>query len=223
MMASRWFDGLSSCDLMPTLMPIGRKLTMTRAASSALPNDVATLADLLARVRLRIVLEDDHEAVPQELPQQDDPEMHPYARRLLLRIREVAELLAISSTAAYALVGSGELQSIRVGRSRRISMEALREWVRKSSLVDDVRERHLRKPPIARPRSVMVHTAPSERRRPIPALAKRAPDEDVPFFRPWMPGPMKKAEYATWVAHLDAHPEEKDRVLEAMARFDALR
>ncbi len=85
---------------------------MTRSTSSALPSNVATLADRLAGVRLRIVLEDDHQAVLQELPQQGDLEVHPHAGRLLLRIGEVAELLAISRTAAYALVGSGELQSI---------------------------------------------------------------------------------------------------------------
>jgi hypothetical protein len=34
---------------------------------------------------------------------------------------------------------------------------------------------------------------------------------------------MKKVEYRAWVAHLDAHPEEKARVIEAMERSDALR
>lgn len=34
---------------------------------------------------------------------------------------------------------------------------------------------------------------------------------------------MKKDEYQAWVAHLDAHPDEKARVIEAMERYDASR
>lgn len=51
--------------------------------------------------------------------------------RLLLKVREAAPLVAMGQTKFYALVRSGEIPSIRVGRSRLISADALREWVRR--------------------------------------------------------------------------------------------
>jgi hypothetical protein len=34
---------------------------------------------------------------------------------------------------------------------------------------------------------------------------------------------MEKDEYEAWVAHLDAHPDEKAEVIEAMERDDRMR
>jgi excisionase family DNA binding protein len=82
----------------------------------------------------------------------------------LLRIGEVAELLAISKSTAYALMAAGEIQSIRVGRSRRVSMEALTQWVRtKTTRAADVREPQMPAPRVTARRSVSASTPPTER------------------------------------------------------------
>ncbi len=49
---------------------------------------------------------------------------------MLLRPREVAWLLGIGRSKAYELIAAGELPGvIRIGRSVRVSMKALREWI----------------------------------------------------------------------------------------------
>ena len=54
------------------------------------------------------------------------PETQP---RLLLRIEEAAEQLGIGRSLMYRLVLAGEVQSVPVGRLRRIPSEALTEYV----------------------------------------------------------------------------------------------
>ena len=49
--------------------------------------------------------------------------------RLLLRPEEVAAALGISRARVYELLASGSLPSVRIGRSRRIPLDALRAWV----------------------------------------------------------------------------------------------
>ena len=51
--------------------------------------------------------------------------------RILHRAGEVAEQLGVGLTTAKALIGSGELRSIKIGRSRRVPDDALREFVRR--------------------------------------------------------------------------------------------
>jgi excisionase family DNA binding protein len=49
---------------------------------------------------------------------------------LLLRAGELATMLSISRAAAYSLVASGEIRSVRIGRrSVRVPVEAVREWI----------------------------------------------------------------------------------------------
>ena len=50
--------------------------------------------------------------------------------RLLMRPKEVAESLGIGLSKTYELLASGELPSIRVGRSIRIPVAELHDWVR---------------------------------------------------------------------------------------------
>ena len=50
--------------------------------------------------------------------------------KLLYTPREAALLLSLSRTKVYELIASGELDSIQVGRSRRIPAEALNAFVR---------------------------------------------------------------------------------------------
>jgi excisionase family DNA binding protein len=49
--------------------------------------------------------------------------------RLLLRIDEVAALIGVSRTTAYALVNRGEIPSIRIGGMLRIPNDALRRLI----------------------------------------------------------------------------------------------
>lgn len=49
--------------------------------------------------------------------------------RLLLRPEEAAEALAISRSKLYQLLGDGELASVHIGASRRITADELRRYV----------------------------------------------------------------------------------------------
>jgi len=60
---------------------------------------------------------DEHEAPTREQP------------RLLLRVEEAAHRLGIERTLMYALVQSGDVESVRVGRLRRVPVECLDEFV----------------------------------------------------------------------------------------------
>lgn len=50
-------------------------------------------------------------------------------RRLLLRIEEAAERLQIGRTKMYELVSRGDIESVPIGRLRRIPSECLEEYV----------------------------------------------------------------------------------------------
>lgn len=49
--------------------------------------------------------------------------------RLLHPIEEVAEQLGVGMTTAKGLIKSGALRSVKIGRSRRVPADALREYV----------------------------------------------------------------------------------------------
>jgi excisionase family DNA binding protein len=49
--------------------------------------------------------------------------------KLLLTTDEACRVLAISRSKLYELLGSGNLPSVRIGRSRRIRMRDLEEFV----------------------------------------------------------------------------------------------
>ncbi len=49
--------------------------------------------------------------------------------KLLLRVPEAAALVSISRSKGYELIASGEWPVVRVGRSVRVPVEALRAWV----------------------------------------------------------------------------------------------
>ena len=50
--------------------------------------------------------------------------------KILMRPKEAAESLGLGLSKTYALLASGELPSIRVGRSIRIPVAELHAWVR---------------------------------------------------------------------------------------------
>jgi excisionase family DNA binding protein len=49
--------------------------------------------------------------------------------RLLLRPEEVARTLGVGRTMVFELIRSGELRSVKIGKSRRIPIDAVREYV----------------------------------------------------------------------------------------------
>lgn len=49
--------------------------------------------------------------------------------KLLLTVEEAAEMLSISRSKLYQLIGSGVVRSIRIDGSRRVPVEALEEYV----------------------------------------------------------------------------------------------
>jgi excisionase family DNA binding protein len=49
--------------------------------------------------------------------------------KVLLTIEEAAECLSIGRTVAYSLVAKGELESVTIGRSRRVPVQALDAYV----------------------------------------------------------------------------------------------
>ena len=53
--------------------------------------------------------------------------------RLLLRAEEAAEALGISRARLYELLADRTIESIQIGRSRRIPVAALRCWVEQLS------------------------------------------------------------------------------------------
>ena len=51
---------------------------------------------------------------------------------LVLHVKDLAEILSISQNTAYALVRSGQIRSIRTGRTYRIPKDAVIEYLNKS-------------------------------------------------------------------------------------------
>jgi excisionase family DNA binding protein len=49
--------------------------------------------------------------------------------RVLLRPEEVATALGIGRTAVFELIRTGELRSVKIGKSRRIPTDAVHEYV----------------------------------------------------------------------------------------------
>jgi excisionase family DNA binding protein len=46
-----------------------------------------------------------------------------------LKVPEVAQMLRIARSRAYELVGTGEIPSVRIGRSVRVSRKELDRWL----------------------------------------------------------------------------------------------
>ena len=55
----------------------------------------------------------------------------PTVEHRLLRAEEVAKRLAIGKATAYMLMASGELPTVRIGKSVRVSDSALNAWIEK--------------------------------------------------------------------------------------------
>jgi excisionase family DNA binding protein len=53
------------------------------------------------------------------------------AEQILLKPKKAFELLDISRSTGYAMIASGELPCVRIGRAVRVPVEALKEWVKR--------------------------------------------------------------------------------------------
>ena len=53
--------------------------------------------------------------------------------RLTYKVEELAPILGIGRNSAYELVRSGQIRSVRIGRTYRIPREALEDYLRKAS------------------------------------------------------------------------------------------
>jgi len=57
--------------------------------------------------------------------------------KILLKPMAVAEILSIGRTRVYEMIASGEIESIRIGRSIRIPVAELHRWIRQQQgLID---------------------------------------------------------------------------------------
>jgi excisionase family DNA binding protein len=55
--------------------------------------------------------------------------MSTHPQRIVLTVEEAADRLGLGRTMVYALVRSGDIESIAIGRLRRIPVDALDEFV----------------------------------------------------------------------------------------------
>lgn len=53
--------------------------------------------------------------------------------QILLKPKRAFELLDISRSTGYAMIASGELPCVRIGRAVRVPVEALKEWVKRNT------------------------------------------------------------------------------------------
>jgi excisionase family DNA binding protein len=58
------------------------------------------------------------------------------APKLLLRPEEAAEVLGIGRSKFYELLAAGAVQSVRIGKCRRVPLAALEEYVEKLRTVE---------------------------------------------------------------------------------------
>lgn len=57
--------------------------------------------------------------------------------RLMLTVDEVAEVLGVGRSAVYDLMRLRKLASVKIGRSRRVQVEALRDYVIKATAASE--------------------------------------------------------------------------------------
>jgi excisionase family DNA binding protein len=93
----------------------------THATGSTSNNhlNTAEIADLLARLA---VLMSNHR------PHPEIPESQPIPTRVLLTIEEAAEKLGIGRTLMCKLIRTGEVESVLIGRLRRVHINAVNSY-----------------------------------------------------------------------------------------------
>lgn len=51
--------------------------------------------------------------------------------QILMTVEEAAKALSVGRTQMFKLIADGSIQSVQIGRSRRVSVDAIREYARK--------------------------------------------------------------------------------------------
>jgi excisionase family DNA binding protein len=51
--------------------------------------------------------------------------------QILMTVEEAAKALSVGRTQMFKLIADGSVSSVRIGRSRRVSVDAIREYARK--------------------------------------------------------------------------------------------
>jgi excisionase family DNA binding protein len=82
-------------------------------------NRATEIADLLARLAI---------LMSKQSPGAEAPVPQPIPLRVLLTVEEAAERLHIGKTKTYALVKAGEIESVLIGRLRRIHIDAINSY-----------------------------------------------------------------------------------------------
>ena len=84
--------------------------------------------------------------------------------KLLLTVREAAEVVSISRTHAYKLLATGEWPVIKIGRSTRIPVAELRKWVEQQTQTAQDSIQVSRAAPLRPPLAATVQRAPAKPR-----------------------------------------------------------
>ena len=82
----------------------------------------AEIAATLAKLTTLLAEQQQHEPAPPE------PEPRALPSRVLLTVEEAAQQLGIGRTKTFALVRSGELESVQIGRLRRVPKSAIEDY-----------------------------------------------------------------------------------------------
>jgi excisionase family DNA binding protein len=69
----------------------------------------------------------------QSVTTDEPPVSRPMPARVLLTVEEAAEQLGIGRTLLYKLIARGEIESIRIGRLRRVPTAAIQDYARRLS------------------------------------------------------------------------------------------
>jgi excisionase family DNA binding protein len=96
-------------------------------AGEAWVNTDARAAELAALLGRLVELMSDGRSESPQYP------FRPMPERVLLTVEEAAEQLGIGRTLTYKLISSGEIESIRIGRLRRVPTAAIQDYARRLS------------------------------------------------------------------------------------------
>ena len=107
--------------------------TLPRTAGSGAKSAIATIKEGNEKMITGIHAVEPSAGHDHHLGSADDAEgldIHLMRRkRALLRVREVVQILGIGRSTVYELMDSGTLESVRIGKSRRIPTEALEQFL----------------------------------------------------------------------------------------------
>lgn len=59
----------------------------------------------------------------------DEQKGAPVASRLLLSVEEAGEVLGVKRSKMYELISAGEIESVKIGKSRRVPVDAVEAYV----------------------------------------------------------------------------------------------